>query len=86
MNDRQSTPNRLFKVFIQQYKNEKPNYWKSLKDMKSEQTGFLFVLSLMLSLKSPELYLDIRFICPQLKTGTIYYKGLLTTNQNYLTL
>lgn len=58
MNDRQSTPNRLFKVF-KQYKNEKPNYWKSLKDVKSEQTGFLFVLNLMLSLKSPELGLSV---------------------------
>lgn len=40
------------------YKNEKPNDLKSLKDMKSEQTGFLFVLNLILSLKSPVLYLS----------------------------
>lgn len=53
MNDRESIPNRLFKIFKQQYKNEKSNYWKSLKDMKSEQTGFLFVLNRMLSLKAP---------------------------------
>lgn len=85
MNDRQSTPNRLFKVFKQQCKNEKAKYWKSLKDLKSEQTGFLFVLSLMLSLTSRELHLDIRFICPQLEIETTYYKGL-TTTQNYLTL
>lgn len=66
------------------YKNEKLNYLKSLKDMKRKKvskTGFFFFAwNLILSLKSLELYLNIRFIfvpsngtIPLIIKGCLYY-------------
>lgn len=66
------------------FRNEKPTYLKSLKPMKSEWTGFLFVLNLILSLKSPELYLDIRFISVPNKgrDNSFIIKGCLLLTRN----